>query len=106
MVGPGVSRPPGTVRIVAGARRGRVLRGPPGAGVMGLESLSRGAERCVFVEQDRQVAELLRANISALDFEVAARIVIADYESALRALSRTAEAFDLLFVDPPYRMLP
>jgi 16S rRNA (guanine966-N2)-methyltransferase len=132
-----VSRAPGTVRIVAGSRRGRRLRVPEagevrptsevvreaifdalgpiggltvldlfaGTGAMGLEALSRGAARCVFVEQERKVAEMLRANIDALDYVQASRVVNADYRTALEYIDRTGETFDLLFVDPPYRML-
>ena len=133
-----MSRTPGTVRIVAGSRRGRRLRVPEagevrptsevvreaifdalgpiggltvldlfaGTGAMGLEALSRGAARCVFVEQERKVAEMLRANIDALDYLQASRVVNADYRAALESIDSAGETFDLLFVDPPYRMLP
>ena len=126
-----------SVRIVAGARRSRRLRVPPGpavrpttemvreavfdslgpitglvvldlfagTGAMGLEALSRGAERCVFVESDRTVVEILRHNIHELDYEAQSRVVAADYQAALRDLSRSQQLFDLLFVDPPYKML-
>ncbi len=76
-----------------------------GTGAMGLEALSRGAALCVFVEQDPAVAEVLRANIRDLDYREASRVVKADYRAALQDLIRGGEQFDLLFVDPPYRML-
>jgi 16S rRNA (guanine(966)-N(2))-methyltransferase RsmD len=77
-----------------------------GTGAMGLEALSRGAARCIFVEQDLGAAEVLRANISALDFVQASRVMIAGFEAALQAIERAGDTFHLLFVDPPYRMLP
>jgi 16S rRNA (guanine(966)-N(2))-methyltransferase RsmD len=76
-----------------------------GTGAMGLEALSRGAERCVFVESDRKVVEILRQNIHDLDYEGQSRVLAADYQAALRDLGRSQERFDLLFVDPPYKML-
>jgi 16S rRNA (guanine966-N2)-methyltransferase len=128
---------PGSVRIIAGARRSRRLCVPPGStvrptsemvreaifdslgllvdlvvldlfagtGAMGLEALSRGAAHCVFVEQDRKVAEVLRANIRDLGYEAESRVIVADYHAALQDVTRTGERFDLLFVDPPYKML-
>ncbi len=77
-----------------------------GTGAMGLEALSRGAEACVFVEQDRRVAEVLRQNIRDLDYEAESRVVVADYAAALQDIRRSGRRFDLLFIDPPYKMLP
>jgi 16S rRNA (guanine966-N2)-methyltransferase len=76
-----------------------------GTGAMGLEALSRGAAGCVFVEQDSGVARVLRANLEALEYGRWCRVVVADYRRAAATLERSAERFDLLFVDPPYRML-
>jgi 16S rRNA (guanine966-N2)-methyltransferase len=76
-----------------------------GTGAMGLEALSRGARSCLFVEKDPVVARVLRANVQLLGFEGAARIIQADYAPTLRSVAERQEAFDLLFVDPPYRML-
>jgi 16S rRNA (guanine966-N2)-methyltransferase len=95
-----------------------------GTGAMGLESLSRGAEAVTFVESDRDVVAVLRRNIRALDYEARAVVLPLDYRRALARLRTPDEAegppagvqgasesvrdsgFDLLFVDPPYRMLP
>jgi 16S rRNA (guanine966-N2)-methyltransferase len=76
-----------------------------GTGALGLEALSRGARACVFVENDARVATVLRGNIDTLEFGRACRVVMADYAKAVSALERGEERFDLLFVDPPYRML-
>lgn len=76
-----------------------------GTGAMGLEALSRGANSCVFVESERATADALRSNVKALDFEAQSRLVAADYLSAVSRLLREECSFDLLFLDPPYRML-
>ena len=77
-----------------------------GTGAMGLEALSRGARRCVFVENDSSVAAVLLENISSLDYQSRSRVITTDYRRALSALEREKGGFDLLFVDPPDRMLP
>jgi 16S rRNA (guanine966-N2)-methyltransferase len=83
-----------------------------GSGAMGLEALSRGASRCVFVEGDGEVAAALRENIAGLGFPSAsAPVLVTDYVQAARRLGghegvgQSDGPFDLLFVDPPYRML-
>jgi 16S rRNA (guanine966-N2)-methyltransferase len=83
----------------------RVLDLFAGTGALGLEALSRGAQACTFVECDPRVASGLRANIELLQYDRICRVVAADYRKAASGLERTAQNFDLLFVDPPYRML-
>ena len=58
-----------------------------GSGAMGLEALSRGASRCVFVEGDGQVAAVLRQNIAGLGFTPAsAPVLVTDYVRAVQRL--------------------
>ena len=83
----------------------RVLDLFAGTGALGLEALSRGAQECVFVEQDQGVVSILRDNIKALGYEQSSQVIAEDYRKAALALERAGERFDLLFVDPPYRML-
>lgn len=68
-----------------------------GTGVLGLESLSRGAARAVLVEHDPQVAGALRRITGEL--AAPAEIIC---EDALAYLARARESFDVVFVDPPY----
>ncbi len=70
-----------------------------GSGALGLEALSRGAEACLFVEQDRAAVEVIRANIAALGAGTRARVE-AGSVMALRAASKP---LDLILADPPYR---
>ena len=68
-----------------------------GTGALGLEALSRGAARCVFVEQDRAAVQALRANIATL---TAPGEVL---PTAVAALGAARWPADLLLFDPPYR---
>lgn len=83
----------------------RVLDLFAGTGALGLEALSRGAAWCVFVEQDVEAAAVLRANIANLGYENSCRVIGTDFRRALTSLVGRQPGSDLLFVDPPYRML-
>ena len=75
-----------------------------GSGAMGLEALSRGARRVVFVESDRAAAETIVRNLDKLGLEGA--VVLR--EDAARKLAGDAaggKRYDLVLVDPPYAML-
>lgn len=69
-----------------------------GTGSLGLEALSRGADRCVFVESDRRMAEVLGENIEAVG--LGGEVVVASVERYLAGAARLPA--DLAFVDPPY----
>jgi 16S rRNA (guanine966-N2)-methyltransferase len=73
-----------------------------GCGNVGLESLSRGASRCVFLEKGPKMAEAIRENCRLLGFEGRADIIAADADSGLRRLGKRGDRFDILFADPPY----
>jgi pantetheine-phosphate adenylyltransferase len=74
-----------------------------GTGALGIEALSRGAERVVFVERDAAAIQALRANLGQLGLVAPeAEIRVGDALAALRAARRAGETYDLVFVDPPY----
>ena len=73
-----------------------------GTGALGIEALSRGAERAVFVERSRQALEALRQNCRDLGLEDVTRIVPGPASAALARLAREGESFDLVLADPPY----
>ncbi|OIQ58383.1 ribosomal RNA small subunit methyltransferase D [Moorella thermoacetica] len=74
-----------------------------GSGAVGLEALSRGARRAVFVENNRQALNCLLANIKATGLEARGQVMALDARRALATLARRGETFDLIFSDPPYR---
>ena len=76
-----------------------------GTGALSLEALSRGAEFAVIVESSRQAFEVIRRNAQNVlkdEMDSRARLMKMDYRSAIAQLS--GYAFDLVFLDPPYRM--
>ncbi|HEX3511475.1 MAG TPA: 16S rRNA (guanine(966)-N(2))-methyltransferase RsmD [Solirubrobacteraceae bacterium] len=75
-----------------------------GTGALGIEALSRGARRAVFVEREPQAARVLAANLTELELhEPVAELRRTDARAAMRTARERAETYDLLFIDPPYR---
>jgi 16S rRNA (guanine966-N2)-methyltransferase len=72
-----------------------------GTGALGVEALSRGAARAVFVESARPALAALRANLAALGLEARGAVVAVPVARALDAVAR-AGPYDLVFADPPY----
>ncbi len=83
----------------------RVLDLFAGSGALGLEALSRGASHATFVEVDAHVAAVLEKNISSVRYGERTRVMRCEYGQALTRLAAAGSSFDLLFVDPPYRIL-
>ena len=73
-----------------------------GSGAFGLDALSRGADRATFVEHDRAAVAALSANLAALELSSRARVVRSPVHAALRTPGGMGEAFDVIFLDPPY----
>jgi 16S rRNA (guanine966-N2)-methyltransferase len=86
----------GSMDAIDGAR---VLDLLAGTGALGIEALSRGASAAVFVEHDRRVAEVVRANLIGTDLDELADVEVS---SARRFLDRASGHFDLALIDPPY----
>jgi 16S rRNA (guanine966-N2)-methyltransferase len=81
----------------------RVLDLFAGSGALGIEALSRGAQRVVFVERHPGVAGVLADNIRALGIGPGeAQLRRADALRALRTARRREETYDLVLIDPPY----
>lgn len=81
---------------------GAVLDLYAGSGAMGLEAISRGADRAVLVEMDRKAAEVCEKNAASLGFGERVRVIRSDAAGALRTLAGRGDRFDLVFLDPPY----
>lgn len=74
-----------------------------GSGSMGIEALSRGASRAVFVEQDPSILKALRTNIERCRFSKEQALV--HRGDATRFLENAIKAdgrYDLILADPPY----
>ena len=75
-----------------------------GTGSFGLEAISRGAERCVFIERDRAMGTILARNIESLRAGDRATVVKADALGPA-ALSSAPRPCHVVFFDPPYPMM-
>lgn len=73
-----------------------------GSGGIGIEALSRGAAKAVFVENNRKAAECIRENLAFTRLADRGELLQTDVITALHRLSGT-EPFDFVFMDPPYR---
>ena len=73
-----------------------------GTGVLGVEAISRGAERLVSIERAPGVVANLKRNLGELGLLEVARVVADDVPRAVRRLGRAGERFDLVLIDPPY----
>ncbi|HEY2664906.1 MAG TPA: 16S rRNA (guanine(966)-N(2))-methyltransferase RsmD [Candidatus Binataceae bacterium] len=73
-----------------------------GSGALGIEALSRGADRAVFVDGSKLAASAIRRNLSTLDLTDRTQVIVLEAHRAMAELHRRAERFDLVFVDAPY----
>jgi 16S rRNA (guanine966-N2)-methyltransferase len=74
-----------------------------GTGALGLEALSRGASRAIFIERQRGNVALIQRNIATLRYEDRARVFTADAYRWARGYSPIDDDPLIVFLDPPYR---
>lgn len=75
-----------------------------GTGGLGIEALSRGMDKAVFVDMEPKSIDTVKANLKAVKLEAQAEVYRNDASRALGALEKRGRAFDLVFLDPPYRL--
>lgn len=73
-----------------------------GTGAMGIEALSRGAERAVLVERDRAAVRTIRDNVVRTKVGERAEVVSSDVLSFVRSHDNPGAGSELVFLDPPY----
>ena len=73
-----------------------------GSGAIGIEALSRGAKKAVFIDNSRQAADCITQNLKKTKLDGSAAVLQTDAVSAIARLEREGEVFDLVFMDPPY----
>lgn len=84
---------------VSGAR---ILDLYAGTGALGIEALSRGAGRAVFVERVPAAIRTIRENLRRADLELAAQVVRSDAERFVIRHDKNGAPFDVVLADPPY----
>jgi 16S rRNA (guanine966-N2)-methyltransferase len=82
-----------------------ILDGFSGTGSIGIEALSAGAVEAVFVEQLPTALTVLRHNIAKIGAEEKTRVVAMEFNRAVIQLASENYRFDVIFLDPPYRLL-
>jgi 16S rRNA (guanine(966)-N(2))-methyltransferase RsmD len=75
-----------------------------GTGAVGIEALSRGAQKVYFVESSKAAADVIAANLKSLGIAGGFQIVRADVARSLRQLEAAGASADFVFLDPPYVM--
>jgi 16S rRNA (guanine966-N2)-methyltransferase len=75
-----------------------------GSGALGIESLSRGAVECVFIEKDINTVKLILKNLENCGISLNYNIMNLDYKKALNILEINNQLFDIIFIDPPFEI--
>jgi pantetheine-phosphate adenylyltransferase/16S rRNA (guanine(966)-N(2))-methyltransferase RsmD len=85
---------------------GKALDLYAGTGALGIEALSRGCVRATFVEKNGKAARVIRQNLWRAGFEDKGVILRGDVADVLERLLSRRREFNLIFMDPPYRISP
>nr|WP_020008742.1 16S rRNA (guanine(966)-N(2))-methyltransferase RsmD [Salinicoccus albus] len=85
---------------ILGDIEGDVLDLFAGSGALGLEALSRGAKKAMFIDGAGDAIRIVKENIKGIEEPV--EVFRNDYRRAVKAMSKRGKSFDLIFLDPPY----
>lgn len=72
-----------------------------GSGALGIEALSRGSRHCTFCDKSYKAIQMLKENVRKTRMEEKSTILNEDYNKCLEKLK---EKYDLIFIDPPYKL--
>lgn len=75
-----------------------------GSGALSLEAISRGASHANIVEASKDAMRIIKENVTSLHEESTTTLYHFDYQVALNLFAREQKKFDLIFLDPPYRL--
>ena len=74
-----------------------------GSGAVGIEALSRGAEYCVFVDQNEQCTRIIKENVKQLGLKERVRIITKKVSTAINLLEEEDHRFDIIYIGAPYQ---
>lgn len=74
-----------------------------GSGQLGIEAISNGSKLCYFVDNNKEIIDILKDNINKLDIINKSEIIVNDYEVSLLKFSKQNIKFNLIFSDAPYK---
>jgi 16S rRNA (guanine966-N2)-methyltransferase len=86
-------------------RRSVVLDGFAGTGSVGIEALSRGAESVVFIDEYYPAVKVIKINAAKCGVEERVRVIRKEFNRAVIQLAKEKAKFDLIFLDPPYKLV-
>ncbi|MFD2612954.1 16S rRNA (guanine(966)-N(2))-methyltransferase RsmD [Paenibacillus gansuensis] len=75
-----------------------------GTGGLGIEALSRGMDKGIFIDIEKKSLEVIQDNLNSTKLAGQAEVYRNDAARALKVLAKRGIKFDLVFLDPPYRM--
>ena len=73
-----------------------------GSGAIGIEALSRGAVKATFIDNSDRSIKIIKENLAHCGLTDRASVIKGDVSISLESLSRKNEAYDIIFMDPPY----
>lgn len=73
-----------------------------GSGSLGIEGISNGASKCYFIDNNKEVINILNKNINNLNIKDKSIVILSDWKRALNNFYDKNIKFDLIFIDPPY----
>lgn len=74
-----------------------------GSGGLGIEGISRGLEKVLFIDHDIKAIQTIKKNIELCHFEEKAEIYRNDWKRALKTLAQRQFKFRIIWLDPPYK---
>lgn len=75
-----------------------------GSGNLGIEALSNGSKKVVFVDKNKIAIQTIEENLRKIQVQEDYETLNCDYQKALENLSERKIKFDFVFLDPPYRL--
>lgn len=75
-----------------------------GSGGIGIEALSRGAKKVVFIEQNKEAIACIKENLKFTKLAEDAHIIESDVLNGLKRLENESIIFDIVFMDPPFNL--
>jgi 16S rRNA (guanine(966)-N(2))-methyltransferase RsmD len=75
-----------------------------GTGGLGIEAISRGMDRVIFIDMEKTSIQVIEDNLTAIGFKGQSEVYRNEAQRALKVLAKRGLKFDLIFLDPPYHM--
>ena len=76
-----------------------------GSGAIGIEAYSRGANPVYLNEMNKEALNVIKSNLNKLDISDDVKVINKDYKDALKHFESNKFTFDIIFLDPPYKLL-